>query len=164
MVSTLGHKSNIYHGGYGYRKRLCENVSSWFVTKYFPRHKLEIEIFHRGLKREGVVGWCDMIGPDYRPREFLIELDTYMDEELYTRTLLHELIHVKQWVDRTLTYSNQHRYFKSVNVDEMDYEDQPHEIEAQEKEKELLDEYKREIEELKEKAKQINRSVPRHLL
>jgi len=46
----------------------------------------------------------------------------------------------------------------------MDYEDQPHEIEAQEKEKELLDEYKREIEKLKEKAKQINRTIPRHLL
>lgn len=164
MVSSLGHKSYIIHGGYGYRKRLCESVASWFVNKYFPRHQLEIEIFHRGLKREGVNGWCDTVGTNYRPRQFLIELDTYMDEELYIRTLLHELIHVKQWVEGSLTFSKQHRYFKSVNVDEMDYEDQPHEIEAYEKEKELLDEYKREIEELKEKAKQINRSVPRHLL
>ena len=32
---------------------------------------------------------CDVDGCGYRPRNFLIELDTYMTEELYIKTLLH---------------------------------------------------------------------------
>jgi hypothetical protein len=164
MVSTLGHESYIIHSGYGYSKRLCESVASWYVNKYLRNRGLEIEIFHRGLKREGVNGWCDTVGTNKNPKEFLIELDTYMEKELYTRTLLHELVHVSQWVEKRLTFSKQHRYFMSINVDEMEYEDQPHEKEAYEKEKELLDEYQREMEELKKKVKEINRSVPRHLL
>jgi hypothetical protein len=132
----------IYHSGYGYSRPLCEDVASWFLNKFFPRHKITVDILHRGLKREGVHGWCDIIGKKYYPRNFLIELDTYMDKELYIKTLFHELVHVKQWVDGTLSNKKQYRYYNSVNIDEMDYEDQPHEIEAYKKEEELFNEYK----------------------
>ena len=39
------------HSGYGYSKRLCENVSLWFLKKYQLENAL-IDIIHRGLKRE----------------------------------------------------------------------------------------------------------------
>lgn len=134
-------QSFIEISGYGYRKRVCENVTTWFVNQFLPRHKLYIEIVHRGLKREGVYGWCDYTGDSYRPRDFLIELNTYMNEELYIKTLLHELVHLRQFVTGTLRAKRGKRYYGSVNVEELDYEDQPHEIEAREQEMILYEEY-----------------------
>jgi hypothetical protein len=127
--------------GYGYRKRICEDVASWFLNKFLPRHKVYVEIHHRGLKSEGVYGWCDVLEGTYRPREFIIELNTHMDQEMYIKTLLHELVHLQQWVTGTLRSKRGKRYYGSVNVEELDYEDQPHEIEAREQEVPLYLEY-----------------------
>jgi hypothetical protein len=88
----------LYTEGYGFSKRLCEDVVCWFVSKHLPRHKLEIEVLHRGMKREGAYGYCDVAGRHYNPREFLIELDTHMDKETYITVLLHELIHFYDFV------------------------------------------------------------------
>jgi hypothetical protein len=127
--------------GYGYHKRICEDVTIWFLNKFLPRHQIYVEIMHRGLKREGVFGWCDYTGESYRPREFLIELHTHMDGELYIKTLLHELVHLRQWVTGSLRAKRGKRYYNSINVEELDYEDQPHEIEAREQEVTLYLEY-----------------------
>ena len=137
-------QSFIEISGYGYRRRVCTDVTSWFLNKFLPRHKIYIDIQHRGLKREGVYGWCDYTGQSHRPREFLIELHTHMDEELYIKTLLHELVHLRQWVTGSLRAKHGKRYYGSVNVEELDYEDQPHEIEAREQEVILYQEYLKE--------------------
>jgi hypothetical protein len=137
-------QSFIEISGYGYRKRICTDVTTWFLNQFLPRHKIYVEIVHRGLKREKVYGWCDYTGESYRPREFLIELDTYMNEELYIKTLLHELVHLQQWVTGSLRAKRGKRYYGSVNVEELDYEDQPHEIEAREQEVILYQEYLKE--------------------
>ena len=134
-------QSVIEINGYGYRKRICEDVTSWFLNKFFPRHKIYVEILHRGLKREGVYGYCDYTGESYRPREFLIELDTWMNEELYVKTLLHELVHLQQWVTGTLRAKRGKRYYNSINVEDIEYWDQPHEIEAREQESKLYLKY-----------------------
>jgi hypothetical protein len=134
-------QSIIQTTGYGYHKRICEDVATWFLNRFLPRHKLYVEILHRGLKREQAYGYCDYTGESYRPREFLIELDTHMNQELYIKTLLHELVHLQQWVIGTLRSKRGKRYYGSVNVEELDYEDQPHEIEAQEQEEILYQEY-----------------------
>ena len=127
--------------GYGYRKLLCEDVATWFLNRFFPRHKIYVEILHRGLKREGVYGYCDYTGESYHPREFLIELQTYMDEKLYTQTLLHELVHVRQWVTGTLRAKRGKMYYGPHKIEDYEYEDQPHEIEAREQEEILYLEY-----------------------
>ena len=141
LVPTLVMHSIIEINGYGYHKRDCEDVTSWFLNKFLPRHKIYVEILHRGLKREGVYGWCDIMGETYRPREFLIELNTHMDQEMYIKTLLHELVHLQQWVTGILRSKRGKRYYGSINVEELDYEDQPHEIEAREQEVTLYLEY-----------------------
>lgn len=137
--------SIISHHGYGYSKKLCESVTSWFLKKYYPRHKIDVDILHRGLKREGVYGYCDVIGECYRPRHFQIELQTDMCKELYIKTLLHELTHLAQWVRGDL----RHRYgklcYSQEPVEIYDYEDQPHEIEAREEEERLYNLYCNEI-------------------
>ena len=131
--------SFISTSGYGYSKVLCEEVTSWFLNNFFPRHKICVEIVHRGLKREQVVGYCDVVGRSYRPRHFLIELQTHMDKELYVKTLLHELTHLRQWVEGSLRFSDGKMCYSQEPVENYDYENQPHEIEAREEEERLYD-------------------------
>jgi hypothetical protein len=123
--------------GYGYSKLLCEDVTTWFLNKFLPRHKIEVEILHRGLKREQVYGYCDYVEESYRPREFLIELQTHMEEELYIKTLLHELVHLRQWVLGSLRMRRGKMCYGKVQVELYDYWHQPHEIEAREQEETL---------------------------
>ena len=136
--------SYIQTSGYGYRKRLCEDVTAWFLSKFLPRHKITVEILHRGLKREGVYGWCDFTDDYKRPREFLIELNTHMDEETYIKTLLHELVHLRQWVVGSLQLRYGKMCYCKDPVEKYEYEYQPHEIEAREQEETLYLEYMKE--------------------
>ena len=64
-----------------------------------------------------------------------------MDEELYVKTLLHELVHLRQWVTGTLRAKRGKRYYGSINVEEIEYWEQPHEIEAREQEVILYQQY-----------------------
>ena len=100
-----------------------------------------VDIVHRGLNRESVYGYCDVVGETYRPRHFLIELNTYMDEELYIKTLLHELTHLRQWVVGSLRLRSGKMYYDKEPVEFYDYWHQPHEIEAREQEETLYLEY-----------------------
>jgi hypothetical protein len=131
----------LYPEGYGYSKRLCEDVVCWFVSKYLPRHKLEIEVLHRGMKRESSYGYCDVAGRHYNPREFLIELDTHMDKETYTKTLLHELYHVLQFCKGELKLKSSKRYYKGECMEDLEYYEQPHEIAARWNERILYQQY-----------------------
>ena len=133
--------SFISHSGYGYSKKLCEDITSWFLNEFYPRHKISVDIVHRGLKRDDVVGYCDVVGPSYRPRHFLIELQTHMSKELYIKTLFHELTHLAQWVDGSLRFRNGKMRYCQEPVENYDYEDQPHEIEARKNETILYDLY-----------------------
>ena len=133
--------SYITHSGYGYSKRLCEDVTAWFLNKFFPRHQINVEIVHRGLKNEGVYGYCDILDFDYRPRDFIIELQTHMDKELYIKTLLHELVHLRQWVVGSLRIRYGKLCYSKEPVEKYDYWHQPHEIEAREQEEILYLEY-----------------------
>ena len=133
--------SILYISGYGYSKVLCEDVTSWFLNKYFPRHKITVDIVHRGLKREGVNGYCDVVGESYRPRHFLIELDTHMDRDLYIKTLLHELTHLAQWIRGSLRFRYGKLCYSKQPVENWEYWYQPHEVEARHMEEELYHEY-----------------------
>jgi hypothetical protein len=116
--------------GYGTRKRRCESVVEWFLTKYLPRHHIYVEVLHRGLRREQAYGYCSVSGEVYRPREFLIEIDPKLDIELYTKTIIHELVHLRQWVQGVLKERRGKMYYKDIKCEDLDYWEQPHEIEA----------------------------------
>ena len=133
--------SSIFHSGYGYSKLLCEDVTTWFLNKFFPRHQINVDIIHRGLKRERVYGYCDVVGEFYRPRHFAIELQTHMEEELYIKTLLHELVHLRQWVVGSLRVRYGKMCYGKEPVENYEYWYQPHEIEAREQEETLYLEY-----------------------
>ena len=118
-----------------------------------PRHHIGLRIVHKGLKREFVYGYCDVDGEIKRPRDFLIELQSHMDLETYTKTLIHELVHVRQWVFGDLRDKRGKMYYGSVKVEELDYEDQPHEIEAREQEETLYITYLIETGQMKFKSR-----------
>jgi hypothetical protein len=127
--------------GYGYSKRLCRNVVNWFVSKHLPRHKLDITVLHRSLKKDGAYGYCDVSGRHYNPREFLIEMDTHLDKETYTKTLIHEMIHVLQFCKGELKLKSSKRYYKGECMEDLGYWDQPHELSARRNEYILYREY-----------------------
>lgn len=118
------------HSGYGYSKNRCEDVVEWFIAEFLPRHKIDLTIHHRGLKRELVHGWANIEDSDYRPRTFLIEMQSHLNEEMYIKTLFHELWHVYQWVKGDLKERSLKRLWKGIDHSDTDYEDQPWEIEA----------------------------------
>lgn len=156
--------SYIQHSGYGYRKLLCENVTSWFLNKFLPRHKVGVEILHRGLARESVYGYCDFVDDNVkRPRNFLIELHTHMDEELYIKTLLHELTHLRQWVMGSLQLRYGKMCYCKEPVEKYDYFYQPHEIEAREQEETLYEQYMQEVHGVSV-DNSIVKTISRHLL
>ena len=127
--------------GYGYSKRLCRSVVNWFIFKHLPRYKLDITILHRSLKSDEVLGYCDVAGRHYNPRKFLIELDTYLNKETYTKTLLHELYHVLQFVSGELKLKSSKRYYKGECIEDIEYWEQPHEISARWNERILYQKY-----------------------
>tara|TARA_B100001094_G_scaffold32755_1_gene27229 strand:- start:54720 stop:55139 length:420 start_codon:yes stop_codon:yes gene_type:complete len=122
-------------------KRRCKDAVMWFMAKYMPRHKIDIEVHHRGLLREGVYGWCSVTDNDHRPRCFLIEIHNRLDIEQYLRVLFHELVHVHQHVKGDLRDKGSLRLWKGVDYSESDYQDQPWEIEAHRTEKVLFEHY-----------------------
>ena len=111
-------------------KRRCESIVSWFIGKYLPKHHITVEILHRGLRREQSYGYCSVSGDVYKPREFLIEIDPKLDIELYIKTLIHELIHLRQWCKGTLKERRGKMYYKDIKCEDLDYWELPHEIEA----------------------------------
>jgi hypothetical protein len=134
-------QSFFYHHGYGYRKRVCEDVTSWFLNKFLPRHKIELEILHRGLRREYVHGYCSVQDCDWRPRDFLIEIQSNLSQKDYIQTLFHELYHCYQHIKGDLRDIRGIRCWKGMKWDDDDYDRMPWEIEAYQKEKELYEKY-----------------------
>lgn len=133
--------SYITHNGYGYSKPLCEDVASWFLNKFLPRHKIYVEVLHRGLKREHVYGYCSVQDCDWKPRYFLIEIQSNLSQKDYIQTLFHELYHCYQHIKGDLRDIRGIRCWRGMDCEDLDYEQMPWEIEAHQKEKELYEKY-----------------------
>ena len=123
--------------GYGYSSILCEDIASWFINKFVPRHKFYVRIVHKGLKREQSYGFCDFVDQAYRPRVFVIEVQANLSKEMYAKTLLHEFVHLRQWLQGTLKLKSGKMYFDGESVEKYEYMEQPHEIEAYDSEDKL---------------------------
>jgi len=121
---------SLYTSGYNYSRRRCEDVLTWFYDRYLKRYKIEIEVLHRGLVREGAYGYCSVQDCDHRPRSFLIEMHNQLSPEDYIKTLLHELQHVLQHVRGDLRDKRGVRCWKGINCEDLDYSIQPWEVEA----------------------------------
>ena len=133
----------LYTSGHKARKKLCSKVVEWFYANYLIEYDTTIEVLHRGLIREGAYGYCDVVDDEYT--EYLIEIHNKLSKEDYVKYLIHELVHIHQFCTGSLEIKSCKRYFKGVCMDELDYENQDHEIEAHKRERvlyeELLEDY-----------------------
>ena len=102
---------------------ICD-VMEFGRKKLFPRHK-HVYINIIATRNRGVYGDC-MYEDD---RDFTIRFDTTLPQKEIVATLLHELVHVKQYLH------------KEEMIYDLPYDERPHEIEALAKEKQLTEAY-----------------------
>ena len=70
------------------------SVSEWFLREYVPNYNISLTIEERDLSEEGVEGWCIKESDTH----FLIQLHNNLQYD-FIQVLLHELTHMKQWVE-----------------------------------------------------------------
>ena len=68
-------------------------------------------------------------------------MDTWLDQELYIKTLFHELTHLRQLVVGSLRQKRGKMYYGKECMEDYEYLYQGHEIEAREQEQTLYYEY-----------------------
>jgi hypothetical protein len=105
------------------------------IDKY--KNPVHIDInFIKNLKKRtgffGVVSWEDT---NYRPREFSMEVDANLSKYRMKTTLIHEMIHVKQFctgkMQDFLKNYNLKKWCKEIiDTNQIEYENHPWEVEA----------------------------------
>jgi hypothetical protein len=104
-----------------------------------PRIKKPVYINIRPIRKlaekQGVYGDC----MDEGDREFTIRIDVSLPLEQMIETVLHEMVHVWQYVSKRMVYKWVHevKFDKGVYDWDMPYDERPWEIEAHAKEKSL---------------------------
>jgi len=100
---------------------------------------INIRTIRKLAEKQGVYGDC----MDEGDREFTIRIDVSLPLEEMISTILHEMVHVYQYVSGKLKYKWIHEVVleKRVYHWDMDYDNRPWEIEAHQKEKELKELY-----------------------
>lgn len=154
MTTTLGMVANmkvqlrVWGGTPEQRKHVRSMVR-------FASHKLmgdrlarkcyiKVGLSHTLNQREGICGDCINDDRDHRPREFMIRLDSNLNERGLLETLAHELVHVKQYAkDEMKDLGNGNtrfagKYYKNWDIN---YWDQPWEIEAHGRERGLFEQW-----------------------
>jgi len=91
--------------------------------------------------REGVYGWCSIQDCDWRPRSFLIEIHNRLSKEDYIKTIFHEMQHLLQHIRGDLRDKRGIRCWKGIDCSDLEYSQQEWEIEANQRELDLYEEY-----------------------
>ena len=117
--------------------RALEYYASNLFTPQLQKH-IEITVkfvkltdYHHGLV---TVDDYNVLGS---PRSFIIEINRSDNAETKLISLAHELVHVKQYARNELNEEMSYWRGKYVNSDTIPYEQQPWEIEAESRGKEL---------------------------
>ena len=109
-----------------------------------------IQVMVRQVKNpEGNWAVCYYEVDDPSLREFRIDIQEGLTPRNYIRTLMHELVHVKQYAKKEMVhYERNHSVLNwkrqmKINVDKIDYWDLPWEIEAHGREEGLTQQFKK---------------------
>ena len=121
-------------------RRLIEHAT-WFYAerllglRLMGSLEITINLKKNLLSKEGNEGSAIWEDDGYRPKEFIIELDSTVKIRNILITLAHEMVHVKQWAkDEMYEYMNVAGLVRfkgeKIHLKETDYWDYPWEIEA----------------------------------
>lgn len=129
------------------QRKIAKELIQYCVDKFMPRLSSKITIKLRGknnlLKKYVIYGNAtyEELG-EYRPRDFIIDIDNTISLDLFARTLLHEMVHIKQWAKGEMVHMEKTGYTKwhreKLDSENMEYYDHPWEIEAHGREEGLL--------------------------
>ena len=121
-------------------RKLVESAAWFYAEKLLGKRlmgslEITINLKKNLLTKDGNEGSAIWEDDSYRPKEFIIELDTTVKIRNLLITLAHEMVHVKQWAkDEMYEYTNMTGLvrFKGEKVHMVitDYWDYPWEIEA----------------------------------
>ena len=106
------------------KEQIISDVIAFGSDQLFP-HEDDVYINIQAIRRTGVCGDC-MYEDD---NEFTIRLNKSLSLSDLITTVLHELVHVKQYLEGM------------VMENDLPYDQRPHEVEAHSKEKELTEAY-----------------------
>lgn len=126
-----------------YRKNAIEQSIAFAFEQLMPRVKKPVYINIRPIRKladkKGIYGDC----MDEGDREFTIRIDVSLPLDEMISTLLHEMVHVQQYVSKKMVYKWVHevRFEKDVYSWDMPYDERPWEIEAHAKEKQLKEKW-----------------------
>ena len=119
-------------GGKHQQQLLVQDIVNWFSSKYFKRFKsytIEIDL----LDIDGKVnGWCY----EQEPKYCCVEIDKRQKGDDFITCIFHELTHMEQFLRNRLGINEDN--------DNIYYLDRAYEIDAYEKQEELLEEWKNE--------------------
>mgnify|MGYP003639268040 CR=1 FL=1 len=122
-----------------YRKRMIDSCVDFAFCQLMSRVRNPVYINIRPIRnlteKQGVYGDC-MYEDD---REFTIRIDVSIPPNEMMTTILHEMVHVWQYLTKRMVQNQVHevRFQKVVYNSDMPYDERPWEIEAHDKEKEL---------------------------
>lgn len=102
---------------------------------------LDIVIRKNLKKKERALALCVPIDENLYPRFYQIDIESSLNYRLFSQSLCHELVHLKQFATNEL-YDYMNRNLtrwrnKLVDSEQMSYQDQPWEKEAYTREKQL---------------------------
>ena len=118
------------------REQIARDVISWFDKTFLSDYVYGITIEHCEMD---VFALLNVSGELEEPREFHIDMNPEQTESEYIKSLIHEMIHIEDYMNGNLTEVNCNRFWKGVLYEHENYEDQPWEIRAHS----LEDEYYR---------------------
>jgi hypothetical protein len=129
--------------------RLCKQASRFYAKSLVSEnlyHKLTIKlVFERFNPKVNEYAYCESESDHYRSKNFIITLNKNLSKRQMLLAIAHEMVHVKQYAKGEL--KDYLRVNKSkwkgevIDPQEVDYWDQPWEIEAHGKEKNLYYEF-----------------------
>ena len=126
-----------------YRKTAIVDAVMFATKTLMPRIRkpvyINIRTIHKLTEKQGVYGDC----MDEGDREFTIRIDVSLPLNEMISTIIHEMVHVQQYLTGKLKYKwvNEVVFEKNVYNWDMDYETRPWEIEAHAKEKKIKELY-----------------------
>ena len=123
---------------------------TFVLNKFCPRMVDRILVRVRGddrlLEKHNEYAYCLYTVTEPVQREFQIVIDNSLNPHTWIRTLMHELVHVKQYAKNEMVhYERDHSVMKwkqsKISVDTQDYWDLPWEIEAHGREEGLTQQF-----------------------
>jgi hypothetical protein len=126
------------YGGTESQKKYVKSIVEFCIKTMMPRMKNSLYVEIRLKKLNGSAhGYCLACNEDGeradRPRTFELEIDKSMKMRNLLETVAHEMVHVKQYARSELyqnTRDNTHRWQGKWLKKQLNYWDQPWEIEA----------------------------------